>query len=347
MVYQKLPFRAFTRVAALASALLLVQGKAADAGCGCDKPAPAPAAIIPQAAYPGMHVTLFDSSLQTGQTWTVTFQSGGQMATTKASVVTKRSLFDPSGQTIQPQLVVTVPQGLPMGPAQITASKKGAAFTVPNSSFTLIGAPIMLTEGGLDFTINSYTTGVGTDGTLYMALGGLDHVCKPSAFGTGMKNYPLRFGIGDVMILNHQGFLIDVLDANSTTRALMSLPLSSPTTSGNNLLYYRHSFEAYCAKHLPGGLKEVNPQDPDWHLDGTAHTEYSALIFAINGHFDDGSKPKPGSVTFDVNLLSWLGHPGESWTTEMEEEKTGGSTGSTTTKTTGGTSTSSKNKNSR
>ena len=194
------------------SVALLGFTPSADAGCGCDKPAPAQAAVIPHAAYPGMQVTLFNSNLQNGQTWTVTFQSGSKTASTTATVVTRRALFDPTGKTSPPQLVVTVPKGLPMGPTQIVASKPKASFTVPDSSFTLIGAPIMLTEGGLDFTVSQYTTGVGADGTVYMAIGGLEHVCKPSAFGTTInKNYPLRFGVGDVTILNYQGFLIQDL----------------------------------------------------------------------------------------------------------------------------------------
>ena len=37
------------------------------AGCGCDKPPLAPAAVVPNFAFPGMTVTLFDSRLQAGQ----------------------------------------------------------------------------------------------------------------------------------------------------------------------------------------------------------------------------------------------------------------------------------------
>ena len=343
MFRNKFPHRTFALAAVVASVVAFTPTPPAQAGCGCDKPAPAQAAVIPHAAYPGMQVTLFDSTLQNGQTWTVTFQSGGKTASTTTTVVTKRALFDPSGKTSPPQLVVTVPKGLPMGPTQVTASKKGAAFVVPDSSFTLIGAPIMLTEGGLDFTVSQYTTGVGADGTVYMAIGGLDHVCKPSAFSTTVnKNYPLRFGVGDVTILNYQGFLIDVLDANSTNHMAITSPFLSPQSQSNTLWYYRHSFEAYCANHLPGGPKEIDPQDPNWHLDGTAHTNYSALIFAINGHFDDGTRPKPGSVTFDAGLLSWLGQPGDSWAPETQEETIWGSSGSSGGTTTTTTTTSSK-----
>jgi hypothetical protein len=312
---------AFFTVAMIVTSLPFFSPRLVQAGCGCDKPAPAPAAIIPNAAYPGMKVTLFNNTLQNGQTWTVTFQNGGKTVSTKATVVTKRVLTDPSGLTVQPQLVVPVPSGLPMGPTQIVASKKSASFTVPDSSFTLIGKPLPLSEGGLSYSVTDYTTGVGVDGTLYLAIGGLEHVCQPSAFLTVLENYPLRFGVGDVVILNHQGFFIDVLDEYSTDRAWMTPALLSPGTTSNALLYYRHSFEQYCANHLSGGLKEVDAQDPNWHLDGSAHTEYSALIFAIAGHFDDGSRPQPGSVSFNIDLLSWLGQPGESWTQEQEEEK--------------------------
>jgi len=158
-------------VASVTGLLLLGSPLSVQAGCGCDKPPPAPATIIPTAAYAGMRVTLFNNNLQAGQTWTVTFQSGGKTTSTKATVATKRSLTDPTGLTYQPQLVVTVPNGVPMGPTQITASKKGGgSFTVPATSFTTIGAPLPMAEGGFSYNVQNYTTGVGADGVLYMAL---------------------------------------------------------------------------------------------------------------------------------------------------------------------------------
>ena len=105
----------------------------AHAGCGCDKPAPAPAMVIPQAAFPGMPVTLFHESFQAGQTWKVTFQNNATLVTVPATVVSKRTLTDPTGATYVPQLVVAVPK-IDMGPTRITVVREGVSFTVLETS---------------------------------------------------------------------------------------------------------------------------------------------------------------------------------------------------------------------
>ncbi len=315
-----------TLAALFALTLLTGQPRRAEAGCGCDKPAPAPATIIPNAAFSGMQVTLFNSSLQNGQKWTLTFQNGANTVTTSAVVGTKRTLTDPTGRTYQPQLVVTVPKGLPMGPTQILATSGGMSFTVPDSSFTLIGQPIAMSGYPGMFSYKGYATGIGADGTLYLSISGFENVCLPSGFATSIKNYPLRFSNGTAVIVNRQGFLINALDQQNGTYYSLS---SSTGTTSDVLYYYRHSFDQYCAAHLPGGVKEVDVQDPNWHLDGTAHTAYDTLIFAVAGHFADGSLPQPGSVTFDVDMGALVVTGSEPWAAEQEEEHIQGSTGST------------------
>jgi hypothetical protein len=79
-------------------------------------------------------------------------------------------------------------------------------------------------------------------------------------------------------------------------------PETQKGQDSDTLHYFRHSFEKYCAAHLAGGEDEVDPQDPHWHLDGTPHVDYSTLIFAVAGHFDDGSFPTPGSASFKIEL---------------------------------------------
>src|SRR5688572_28456362 len=81
----------------------------AHAGCGCDKPAPAPAMVTPQAAFPGMPVTLVHESFKPQQDWQVTFQNNATLATVPATVVSKRTLTDPARATYVPHLVVAVP----------------------------------------------------------------------------------------------------------------------------------------------------------------------------------------------------------------------------------------------
>jgi hypothetical protein len=320
--------RSFLRTLTLASLFswipLLGQPARVQAGCGCDKPAPAPAMIIPNAAYPGMKVTLFDNQLQNGQTWNVTFHNGAHSISTTATVVTKRALTNPTGQTVQPQLVVSVPFGFPMGPTGIVAAKGGSSFSVSANAFTVIGSPITISEHAGNYSYNNYVTGIGADGTLYLTVGGLQNVCKPIAFNTTLKNYPLRFGSGDIVILNHQGFFVDALNEQSADHFSVK---AAQNKKANTLNYFRHSFAKYCENHLPGGLKEVAAQDQDWHLDGTPHTDYSAIIFAIAGSFDNGSQPQPGSVTFNVQMTAKVANGNAGWAREQEEENVPGSSG--------------------
>lgn len=268
------------------------------AGCGCDKPAPAPATVIPQAAFPGMPVTLFHGSFQVGQTWQVTFQNDLTRMVVPATVVSKRTLTDPTGATTVPQLIVAVPK-LSMGPTRITAARDEVSFTVAETQFTIIGKPVAVAEQAGTLVVKKYTTGVGADGTVYVSVAGFNTVCQAMEFRTLLSNYPLRFGMGDVAITNHQGFFIDALDTYSADH----FSILPPVGSGSNILdYFRHSFAQYCAAHQPGGPKEVDSRDQNWHRDGTAHTDYSTLIFAIAGHFDNGSIPRPGSISFDLRL---------------------------------------------
>jgi hypothetical protein len=287
------------------------------AGCGCDKPPPVPAAIIPNVAFPGMPVTLFHDNLQVGQTWTVVFHSGSDSASVRTAVVLKRALTDPSGSTVQPQLVVTIPV-LPFGPTRIEAFSENASFIVPEESFTMIGKPVMAAEQTGQYLVKNYTTGIGRDGTLYVSLGGLRDVCQPMEFQAFAKNYPLRFTHGTIAILNWQGFFIDAFHEGSADYFSVRPQKGGPLS--DRLLYSRHSFERYCAAHQPGRTKEVDPQDPNWHLDGTPHTDYSTLILAISGRLDDGTLPQAGQVSFDLMLHATLGDYSEPWAWEREEE---------------------------
>lgn len=308
------PLLPFTLV--LVAALLIGLPITAHAGCGCDKPAPAPAIVIPQAAFPGMPVALVHESFQTGQAWKVTFQNNTTLVTVPAKVVLKRTLTDPTGATSVPQLIVAVPN-ITMGPTRITVFRKGASFTVLETSFTVIGKPVAVAEQSGSFLVKKYTTGVGADGTVYVSVAGLQGVCQPMEFRVMLNGYPLRFGMGDIVITNHQGFFIDALDTESADHFAI---YPSTGSVSNVLSYFRHSFELYCADHRVGGAKEVDSQDQNWHRDGTAHTDYSTLIFAIIGHFDNGSGPSPGSTSFDLQLRAKTGNHNGIWTHERAEE---------------------------
>ncbi|MEW6301694.1 MAG: hypothetical protein AB1671_28860 [Thermodesulfobacteriota bacterium] len=307
-----------TTASLVASLFFLGQSPPVQAGCGCDKPPPAPAAVIPNVGFPGMSVTLFHDSLQDGQTWNIAFHNGKRTATTRATVVVKRALTDPTGETLTPQLVVPVPPNVPAGPTRIVASLENGSFVVPEEAFTVIAKPVVVSEQDTEYKIR-YTTGVGADGALYISVGGLDKVCQAMEFDGLLKKYPLRFTEEDVVITNAQGFLIEALGAHALDHAVVT-PGSKEEKDSDRLFYFRHSFEQYCADHLPGGADEVDPNDPNWHLDGTPHVDYSTLIFAVGGRFDDGSFPKPGSASFMLELKTTVVDEGEPAEHALERE---------------------------
>jgi hypothetical protein len=312
--------RTLALISSLSCLLFLGQPVRSQAGCGCDKPPPAPAAVIPPVAFPGMAVTFFHDSFQVGQTWTVVFSNGAGSARVVTDIVSKRALTDPpnlqSAPTYHPQLIVTVPT-LSMGPTKIEAFADNASFIVPEEYFTLIGKPVVVSEHAANYSVKDYVTGVGSDGTLYISLRGLNDVCKPMEFRALAKSYPLRFADGAVAILDSQGFFIDALNQQSADH----FSIQRVDGADSDLLaYFRHSFKHYCADHQPGGVKEVDRQDPNWHLDGTAHTDYSTLILAISGRLDDGTIPQAGEVSFDLKLQAKIGDPHKMWAQETGEE---------------------------
>ena len=302
-------------VAILLSSAVILSSTSVEAGCGCDKPPPFPAAVVPNFASPGMKVTLLNSRFQAGQIWTVKFLNGTSSATTTATVVRRRNLT--ARGAITPQLVVTVPN-TPVGPTKITASSRAGSFTVPLQSFTVIAKPLMVSEQNIDFDVFNYTTGVSTDGTVYLSLGGLDKVCHSMKFSARSDGLPLRFSRGTAVIYNHQGFLIDTLTSQSMNR--FTVRLEKKTTRSDRLDYLRHSFAKYCADHRPGGVSEVDPIDRNWHKNGTMHVDYSGLVFAIVGTVN-GSRVRAGKSVSHLSLNFQFGPGTEPWEKETREEK--------------------------
>ena len=286
----------------LLSFALLSQPQPAQASCGCSKPPPEPATVIPNVAVPGLPITLFHSSFQEGQQWDVVFEShtAGNIVshTVTAEVMQKRDITDPTGATYTPQLVLNVP-ALPVGPTRIIASTANDSFQVSEELFTVIGQPILLTNQAAKYKVKNYTTGVGHDGTLYISLSGITNVCQAMDLEGMLKGYPLRFEDNDIVIWNFQGVLIDTVSPETVDHVWVEPQAGQKS---DKLHYFRHSFETYCEDHLSGGIKEVSPQDPNWHLDGTPHVDYSTLIFALTGEFDDGSIPEAGSASFTLEM---------------------------------------------
>ena len=319
ILYKRLlssPFVAFLVGFALVSGPLPAQ-----AGCGCDKPPPEPASVIPSAAFSGMKVTLFSSDLHPGELWTVRFRNGFTERTVTATVQSKPDITTQALGQDESQLVVTVPFSLPLGPTRIEAFTDTAALTVLEDSFTVIGQPLKVWEGNAAYKVRNHQMAVGADGTLYLAMNGMDTVCQAMSFAAQLTRYPVRFGPGDVVIRNFQGYLIDLLDEAAADH-FEARPGRGWTS--NEMYYFRHSFEQFCANHQVGQSKEVDPADPNWHKDGTPHTDYSTLIFAIAGHLPSGKLLTPGSIVSDVIMIQNLGVGTGSWEREHEEERSWG-----------------------
>lgn len=299
----------------------------AHAGCGCDKPPPPSAPVIPHVAFGRMKITLFHETFQEGQQWSVVFRNGTTQSPPRhAKVVLRRDIADTTGQTVTPRLIVTVPPSALPGPTSITVTKGAESFTIPASDFTVIGAPVAVAEKQIKFTQPQYTTAVGADGTLYFSLSGLAKVCLPMKFKALMEGNPLRFtDTGQILVTNAQGFLIESLACTPAGCTPASHYFPDANTGdeekSDKIEYWRHSFEQYCLDHRPQGAKALDPQDHNWHKDGTPHVDYTTLIFAVSGHYDNGSLPDTGRIIFDLNVESKPDDLQGGWEDEKAEEE--------------------------
>jgi len=109
-----------------------------------------------------------------------------------------------------------------------------------------------------------------------------------------------------VVIFNSQGYLLDDTENGADHFSLTS----------NKLSYWRHSFDTYCTSHQFGGSQQVDPNDPNWHLDGTPHVDYATLIFAIAGYGPGGAALPAGEVAFSVRVQ---GAPASDMPEKLEE----------------------------
>lgn len=306
-------------------------------------PSPPPSApqvsVLPHMAFPGMMVSIFAQDFTPDQTWQVTFQGGGQQIT-QANLPTSLQwdLWDTNAdgtrKTKTPRLVVTLPSGLPAGPTSITISgpSRPTPLVIPASGFAVIGKPVTVAEQTSKTRAKNYQAAVGTvavdtyiqdgqektrlsvapEGRLYLALGGLDKVCKPMTFKALIKDNPLRFSYGDVSIINTQGFLIEDLGPETSDHFTPRSNAGHPEKS-DRFDYWRHSFADYCTEHQAHGSKEIDPADPYWHLDGTPHVDYATLIFVIAAHRDNGSTPAVGPTTLNLRIETKVDDESDDW----------------------------------
>jgi hypothetical protein len=294
----------FSLTAILVSLCLLGSPPTSQAGCGCTKPAPAPAAVRPNVTYGGTKVTLFGSGITASQLYNVTFTAMNGTSTTVSSVqaASKRDLAD---GVYKAQLAVTVPSSLPLGPVGITVKQAGQTapfLSIPDTSFTVAPQPIAVPGQVGTFSYSNYKAAVGRNGVVYLSLD-LTGNNNPRTFRAQALGYPLRFTTADTVVYNTQGFLMQLL--NAPIPGLASI--TSVTTADSDLLNYsRHEFNTYFLQHAEHLAHSTDPNDGNWHLDGTRHVDHDHLILAISGKIN-GAAPAPGATpafTFRLRLAT-------------------------------------------
>lgn len=281
----------------------------AEAGCGCEKPPPPPSAIRPAFGSPGDTVTVFDSGLREGRSYGVWF--GRKLAFGRA--VRKRDLADGVERV---QLPVRVPDG-PIGPTEVKVMYWWhTVVTVPETDFTVLQAPLSLHETDGDTLVTCYTAAVGADGTMYIPVD-VAAVSERMLFGGIAQTYPLRFGAGDIMIYNTQGYTMEMLSPEDTH--LISIR-DVAIDDSYEAAYDRHEFNSYRDAHLHVGDLALDPADDSWHVDGTAHIDHDNLVVAILGQLESGATPAPGETPpFDFSVVTTLvDSPGVAATTTIE-----------------------------
>jgi hypothetical protein len=86
------------------------------------------------------------------------------------------------------------------------------------------------------------------------------------------------------------------------------------------LIYDRHEFNTYRAEHAHEGGYGLDPDDPEWHSDGTRHIDHDHLVIAIQGVVEFEGVPSPGVTppfTMDVTTILPEDDPGPMSTTTI------------------------------
>jgi hypothetical protein len=244
------------------------------AGCGCDKPLPLPAPVIPSAIYPGMPVNLYSDNFIAEEVYTVRF---GEMVD-----VTGTADMDREGRM---RVRVTLPQ-VSIGPTPIEVKYQDqVVLSIPSSEFTVVSSPYVLPGEG-SFKYSNQRLAVDTHGIIYISFH-MSNVIEAVGIKAWLRGYGLR--IDDFVILNVQGY-------NMETVGLQRIQNLGKSQKSDKILYDRHTFQLYYENHAERLPHQIDPDDPDYHLDGTRHIDHDRLILAISGHFNDGTMPIPGAT---------------------------------------------------
>src|SRR5438128_12023702 len=136
--------------------------------CGCDKPPPPLANVRPFVGYPDQTITLFDDRLVPGSQYTVQFTSrDGVSDWSRGKAVTKRDFADGEFRS---QLRVAVP-AVSLGPSRISVyGGDSLVYALDDDQCTVTPEPIGLHALAETITRDDYQTGVGADGTVYLAF---------------------------------------------------------------------------------------------------------------------------------------------------------------------------------
>ena len=256
--------------------------------CGCDKPPPPLAKVRPFVGYPDQTITLFDDRLVPGSRYTVQFTSrDGVSDWSRGKAVTKRDFAD--GE-LRSQLRVAVP-AVSLGPSRISVyGGDSLVYALDDDQFTVTSEPIVLHDFAETITRDDYQTGVGADGTVYLAFD-LTAMTEATTYSGVAIGYPFRFEGRNVAIFNAQGFLGEMLDPNSL--GLFRITPGGPWAS-SALDYWRHEFRTYKNDHRKRDARRT--LDGEWHVDGTPHVDNYHLVVAISGTLANGETPEPGAT---------------------------------------------------
>ena len=287
-------------------------------GCGCDKPPSLPAILQPSATYPGMSVVVSDSRLQSGQSYRVVFlsRSARESVTVHVEAATRRSI---ATRKYEPQLVIPVPS-LPQGPASISVWQEGhneAVLLIPDTDFTVVSRPIVIPEQGGTYRYTNVRAAVGHDGVVRLSLD-LSQVRLPLVVEAQAQGYPLRFEAEQVSFYNTQGILMQLLGQGMP--GLFSVGVATSSDMSTMLRYSRHEFNTFYLQHGEKQAHLIDPQDANWHQDGTPHIDHDHLIVAIRAVLPGNTVPTAGvSPPFTLVLRTYsLFHHGLVGTTSVD-----------------------------
>lgn len=279
----------FFAAGVVSAALTLALVPVVQASCGCDKPPPPRANVRPFVGAPDENINLFDDRLVPNARYTVLFQSrDGAQDWSRGKATVKRDFADGASRV---QLRVEV-GNVSMGPATISVydDSNALVYSLTDDQFTVIAPEVVLHDFSETITRDGYQTGVGADGTIYVAVD-TTNVTDATTYSGFADGFPLRFDSRNVAFFNDQGFLMGFLDPKSP--GLFSI-VSGDTGTSAALRYWRHEFRTYKDEHRK--RDERRSPDGEWHVDGTPHVDNYHMVVAISGVMDDGQRPTPGAT---------------------------------------------------